>query len=242
MTDDRPDEAKRLQYAREKRGFASAKDACAYFGWNYSSYSQHERGERGLSRAAAKYAAAYRVSEGWLLTGEGKGPDGEVIAPPVTGYRVEPNAIFEGPAVLPPRAGPRDIEERGVTVGGFGNDESAFELNGQVIDMVTRPPGIANRKGVFALRVANESMIPKYEDGERVYVEPRKAAIGEYVVVELYPTEEGAAGKSYIKRLVSQHSGGIRVEQFNPKGFLEFDRAEIRQVLRVIPTSELLGI
>lgn len=90
--DDRPDEAKRLQKSRESRGFDSAKDAAAYFGWNYTTYSQHERGERGIGRAAGKYAKAFRVSEGWLLTGEGDrrstvplvgkvgaGPDGSIL-------------------------------------------------------------------------------------------------------------------------------------------------------------------
>lgn len=75
--DDRPSPAKRLEEARIARGFKTAKAACDYFGWNYVSYSQHESGQRGLSRIADRYAAGYRVGEGWLLTGEGKGPDGE---------------------------------------------------------------------------------------------------------------------------------------------------------------------
>ncbi|MFT4347721.1 XRE family transcriptional regulator, partial [Bartonella ancashensis] len=45
-----------------------------YFGWNYSSYIQHEQGVRGISRAFAKYAKAFKVSEGWLLAGEENSP------------------------------------------------------------------------------------------------------------------------------------------------------------------------
>jgi hypothetical protein len=86
MTQDiRPDAAKRLEQARIARGFRFAKDACTYFGWNYNSYAQHESGQRGLGRAAGKYAKAYRVGEGWLLTGEGKGPsDSEAATDPLT--------------------------------------------------------------------------------------------------------------------------------------------------------------
>ncbi|MBB2973978.1 hypothetical protein [Mesorhizobium sp. RMAD-H1] len=73
--DDRPEPAKRLQAAREARGFATPKEAAIYFGWVYETYIQHEQGIRGITRAAAKYAQAFRVSEGWLLTGEGIGPD-----------------------------------------------------------------------------------------------------------------------------------------------------------------------
>jgi hypothetical protein len=67
-------EAQRLRLAREKRGFKSAKDAAEFFGWSYNSYAQHENGLRGIKKAAEKYATAYRVSRGWLLTGEGAGP------------------------------------------------------------------------------------------------------------------------------------------------------------------------
>ena len=74
--DDRPEEAKRLEEARKARNFATAKDASRYFGWKYETYIQHEQGIRGLSRAADKYAKAFRVSKGWLLTGEGSGPTG----------------------------------------------------------------------------------------------------------------------------------------------------------------------
>lgn len=72
--DTRPDPAKRLQVARERAGFGSAKAAAIRFGWNYETYAQHENGTRGIIRAAARYAAAFKVSPGWLLTGDGPGP------------------------------------------------------------------------------------------------------------------------------------------------------------------------
>lgn len=73
--DDRPEAAIRLEQARAARGFESAAAACKYFGWNYVSYTQHEAGIRGIPRAAEKYAKAFRVGAGWLLTGDGSGPD-----------------------------------------------------------------------------------------------------------------------------------------------------------------------
>lgn len=179
-----------------------------------------------------------QTSPEWLAAGDGAE---DVPATEPVGYRVEPNAIFEGPATLPPRDGPRDIQELGITVGGFGDDDDAFELNGQVIDMVKRPYGILNRQGVFALRVSNDSMAPKYEDGDRVYVEQRKPAIRDYVVIELKPTADDRPGKSFIKRLVATNSQMVTVEQFNPRGRLEFETREIKQMLRVIPESELRG-
>src|SRR5690606_38136711 len=71
--DDRPGFAKRLEKARKDRGFRTPKDAARFFGWAYETYIQHEQGIRGISRAAGKYAKAFRVSEAWLLTGESGG-------------------------------------------------------------------------------------------------------------------------------------------------------------------------
>lgn len=78
--DDRPDFAQRLEQARIKRGFKTIMDATKFFGWSYPTYAQHESGIRGIGRAAGKYAKAYRVSEGWLLTGEGVGPEGDTTS------------------------------------------------------------------------------------------------------------------------------------------------------------------
>lgn len=80
MFNDRPDPAKRLESARISKGFKTAKDAARFHGWIYETYIQHEQGTRGITRAAGKYAKAFKVSEGWLLTGEGQGPLGKIGA------------------------------------------------------------------------------------------------------------------------------------------------------------------
>lgn len=69
--DTRDGAAKRLEQARIARGIKSGREAAARFGWSYDTYAQHENGTRGITRAADRYAKAYRVSKGWLLTGEG---------------------------------------------------------------------------------------------------------------------------------------------------------------------------
>lgn len=80
--------SKRLRWARIKRGgFDSAAAAAQAYGWNTSTYSGHENGDRNPSRDAAKrYAKAFRVSWTWLLEGEGL-PDDRVtiVAIPTKG-------------------------------------------------------------------------------------------------------------------------------------------------------------
>jgi len=84
--DARPEPAIRLEFARTRAGFSTAKDAARRFGWVYETYIQHEQGTRGLTRAAEKYAKAFKVSQGWLLTGEGRAPNEGQAGVPLLGY------------------------------------------------------------------------------------------------------------------------------------------------------------
>lgn len=61
----------RLQKARAEAGYATAADAAEALGANPATYWGHENGSRGIGRAAQRYAAFFRVSLDWLLTGKG---------------------------------------------------------------------------------------------------------------------------------------------------------------------------
>lgn len=125
------EQAARLREARERRGFKTAKQAAERFGFNYNTYSQHERGQAGISRAASAYAKAYRVSEAWLLTGEGSsdqermapirglagaGPDGTVLFATGDGNFGE----IQAPADSSPTT--EALEVRGDSMYGIAND------------------------------------------------------------------------------------------------------------------------
>lgn len=62
----------RLRAARKAAGYGTAKEAAEAFGWNKNTVTSNENGNRTFSRESAqRYAAAYRVDLGWLLTGKG---------------------------------------------------------------------------------------------------------------------------------------------------------------------------
>jgi phage repressor protein C with HTH and peptisase S24 domain len=189
-----------------------------------------------------KLAAAIDASANEIIAAMGKGNLTDAPAP--SPYAPEPNAeIQAGPAYLPARAMiPNDVPELGLMVGGSGDDDSVFEFNGTTVDYHPRPPGLARRPNVFVLRVSNSSMSPRFEDGDIEYIELRNPSVGEYVVVEEHPKEGSEAGRSFIKRLVKADARKIVVEQFNPHGFMEFGRNEIRRLFRVITDKkELIG-
>ena len=74
----REEMAARLRLAREAAGFSGPAAAAAHFRWRAPAYTSHENGWRGYMKVAAQYARAFRVDEAWLLTGQGKGPGGQV--------------------------------------------------------------------------------------------------------------------------------------------------------------------
>lgn len=224
--DDRPDPAKRLQRARESRGFKTPKDASRFFGWSYETYIQHEHGTRGIPRAASRYANAFRVSEGWLLTGEGTGPKEEADVPSATLTEL-PNA-FVGDK-LPVRV--NTIPLYGHAVGG---QDGEFVLDGNKLDDISAPPSISGAKDAYAVTVAGDSMEPRYEDGETVFVDPnRRVHRGDYVVAQIQYEEEGPR-LAYIKRFIKHTADELVLEQFNPPKQLTFPHANVHSVHYIV--------
>ena len=65
------------------------------------------------------------------------------------------------------------------------------------------------------------------------------------MIIELFPEgdeDTGEPGEAFIKRLVKLTSTQVIVEQFNPPAELRFDRDEVKNLHRVFPVDELLGV
>lgn len=197
------------------------------------------QGRSGITTSTLQaLAGVLRTTELWLLREEGPESTENIgdTATTIHPSGPEPSEV-EVERHGWPQTGPRDLEVRGITIGG---DDGAFYF-GDVIDHVKRPPGIRNATNVSALNVGGDSMSPRFEPGELIYIQGREPAPGDYVVVELHPENEGDAPKSYLKRLVKSTGRRICCEQFNPKKPIEFDRAEVQRIWRVLTLRELLG-
>lgn len=231
--DDRPAPAKRLEEARIARGFKTAKAACEYFGWNYVSYSQHESGQRGLSRVADRYAAAFRVGEGWLLTGEGRGPSGEHEDLPAAPQKEQTAERAEGftPTIIPGKelVGNRDFPIYAAAMGGDGHTIITFDA----IDYVKRPAILENVKDAYGVYIVGDSMEPAYEQGDMALVHPHlPPARGKDVILFHVPPANEA--ECIIKRLIGFNDFEWKLRQYNPaKDFSEY-RASFPYCHRVV--------
>lgn len=232
-----------LRELRLERGWTHD-EAAAAMGVSRGQFIKLERGERGLvERTIGLAAKAFGVSRSRII-GE------EPAASPTADAKPRLHAQPQANVRLPDNAeqvdtslfnGPRDVPVYGTGSGGDGGD---FSFNGQLIDHVPRPPGIANRRDVYVVYLVGDSISPAYEDGTPIYVDPhRRPQPRDYVVVELRGEREGEPGPAFVKRLVTRGAGKLKLEQHNPSGPLDpIDESEVVRVHRVIPWLELIGV
>ncbi|MDV2987047.1 UNVERIFIED_CONTAM: LexA family transcriptional regulator [Methylobacteriaceae bacterium AG10] len=236
-----------IKEARKARGLTQG-DIASALKISRPAVGQWESGDTGPDRdRLPALAKLLRIDLGALINGElilldhetSKGEaDSEALPAPLANVREPQDRAAVDVSAF---KGPRNVPVYGTGSGGDGGD---FSFNGQLIDHVPRPPGIANRKDVYVVYLIGDSIEPAYKDGTPIYVDPhRRPRPGDYVVVELRGERDGEPGKAFVKLLVARGAGKLRLEQHNPPGLLEpIDEADIVRVERVIPWPELLGI
>jgi phage repressor protein C with HTH and peptisase S24 domain len=147
------------------------------------------------------------------------------------------------PANPPPNlvnAMPTDVPIYGMAVGGSNGD---FRFNGQVVDYVRRPPGIAHARNVYALWIMGDSMSPWNKDGDLIYVSSARPPVaGDYVVIQLNDESDGAPGASMVKQLVAKTPTQLKLLQHNPAKEFAVALTKVKAVHKVLSLRELLGV
>jgi phage repressor protein C with HTH and peptisase S24 domain len=131
---------------------------------------------------------------------------------------------------------PKNFPVRGIALGGSGGE---FTFNGTDIDIVRRPLALVGVDNAFAVYVAGDSMAPRFEPGELLFIHPgRPPKPGDDVLVELYG-KDGDPGACYLKRLVRRGGGKAVLAQFNPPREIRIDLDKIRAIHKVLTRAEL---
>jgi SOS-response transcriptional repressor LexA len=119
-----PTPHERLRRAREKAGFATAREAAEAMRVNQTAYYNHENGWRGLTRKAADYARFFNVSADWILTGRGdmEARQSTALQIPVMG-KVGAGAVVDMPFEV---VGEQALDELAVELDG----DFALEVSG----------------------------------------------------------------------------------------------------------------
>jgi phage repressor protein C with HTH and peptisase S24 domain len=114
----------------------------------------------------------------------------------------------------------------GTALGGAFGDLEGVEMTElrlhEILDYLARPQGLADDRDAYAVEIVGDSMAPRFEPGERVFVSP-KATVrpGDDVIIQLTdPNGRGdhadAITEVLIKRLVRRTASYVELRQFNP--------------------------
>ncbi|MGV0964220.1 MAG: S24 family peptidase [Polynucleobacter sp.] len=114
----------------------------------------------------------------------------------------------------------------------------------EVVDRFRRPPNLLNRRDIYGLYVAGDSLEPAFESGQGILVDPKRPPTSrDYVVVYLRTREDSdSAAGVLIKRLVRRSASYIELQQYNPPAIFRLDARLYKEVHRVMPWDEAFGM
>lgn len=202
----------RLKEAMDERGWSMA-ELARRSGVPYDSINKYLRGDIEQPRGDTIDRLAKAIERDPLWLREGLEKSNAVI-----GEKIQREPGWEPPTFIP---------LYGQAVGG---EHGEFVLNGNKLADILAPPSLSHTHGAYAVSVAGDSMSPRYEDGETVFVDPRKRVIrGDYVVVQIQTHEEGPL-LAYVKRFLRHTDKELVLEQFNPPKELRFPHRQVVSV------------
>jgi len=203
----------RVKERRRALGLSQPQLAKKVGGITYQAIQQLEAG--GGSRHLVSIARALGVTAEWLQDGMGPAPSRPTQA----------------------RAG---AAEKLKVLGMAECGADGWSLwNGDVIDLIDRPAGLAGVPNAYAVYVVGASMEPRYHPGEVVHIHPgRPIDIGAYVLVQRKPKASGEAPLAVIKRLAKRTGAKITLEQFNPPKQFDIKTGDVVSMHRVVGSGE----
>lgn len=131
----------------------------------------------------------------------------------------------------PQSSGEPDLPMMGRAIGG---EDGMVELNGTVLDRVPRPHQLKDVPDAYGVYMNGESMLPKYEAGQALYIHPhRSPRVGNFVVIELEDH------RAFVKQLVKREATSITVRQFNPDRTFEIPLNQVINLHRIVSSDEI---
>jgi phage repressor protein C with HTH and peptisase S24 domain len=128
------------------------------------------------------------------------------------------------------------------TAAGAAIGKGAFTIFREPVDFVMRPPGLMDARGIYALFVENDSMSPRYEPGELIYVnEFRPVTPGDYVVIQ-EPATNGEDYNAFVKLLVRRTAEWIETRQLNPPREVKFKNSKGLRIHKVMTNADMFGV
>jgi len=133
----------------------------------------------------------------------------------------------------------KDLPVRGTAAGSAMN---GFQISGDVIEYVLRPPTLDSVPDAYAIQVVSESMSPLHRPGDLCFVHPHRfCRRGDSVIIQIRAPESTSV-EAYIKIFVRETPEEFVVEQLNPNGEIRYSKSRVVSVHKVLTMNELFGV
>ena len=196
-------------FKARKKAHLTQQDLASRLNVTKAAVSSWEHGTVPRQDKIADIAKATNVSLEWLLLGDKNAGE------------YDSQQISDRPAI-------KLIPVYGQAVAGI-NGEVAFD--GKKLFEVPCPPQLLNVENAYGVEVAGDTMSPRYEDGEIVYVDTvRRIKKGDYVVAQIMMKEEDSFPTAFIKRFIRHDEKELVLTQLNPAKELVFPHQRVVSV------------
>lgn len=200
--------------------------------------------QRGVSTdTIQRIAPVLCTSAEWLVSGIGP----EVAEPEQPNMPTIP--LPEGSEVLPAavdlplrNAYRTDLPVLGTAAGSIIRHVDGFRLEHEVIDLVRRPPALANNNQAYAIFVVGDSMAPKHMPGDLCFVDPQERPQIEDSVIVQTRNHDDDPGQAYIKVLRKRTASHLVLQQYNPLATIEIPIQYVVAIHRVLTVKDLFGV
>jgi len=184
----------------------------------------------GVSQQAVQQleAGAIRTPRYLLRLAEVMGADAKALAE----GRYQPageQAPAAAPAEGPPLLGRRDLPVYASAQAG----PEGMVLTYDPIEWIERPAPLSTVRDAFAMYVVNDSMEPRYRQGDLLLIHPQRPVRPGRDVLVVFTAEDGEE-RAWVKELVSIKGDRLRLRQLNPEQDLEISRSRIRNLHLVV--------
>lgn len=193
-------------------------------GVSQQAIQQLEAGETKTPRYLVRLAREMGVDPEALLDGRLVPPGGSrAAAVPANGPAAAP--ATPGPnaaSAMPASFGARDLPVYASAQGG----PEGMMVSYEPIEWIERPAPLAGVPSAFAMYVVNDSMEPRYRQGDLLLVHPQRPVKRGQDVLVIRASDESQHA-AYVKELVGLDDAQVRLRQLNPPKDFELARDQV---------------
>ena len=131
---------------------------------------------------------------------------------------------------------PKPAKHRMLPVYGAAQGGDGFDITDvrAPIDSIEAPPYLQNSVDAYAVYVAGDSMSPRFNAGEVVFVHPGKPFKANDSVIVQFENEQ--ANHAVVKIFKKMDEKKIFLSQFNPVKAVNFQRSQVKCIHKIIGT------